>query len=324
MAPWISILFLAFSATGTASCVAVAGDRILAGDLATTQSAFEGLNAALVYSFAPPVGTQRVLEAADLSRWATAHGLTNVQVQPICIERAAWKIQASDVEAAVRAMFPSTSGLQVDVIEVCNCVVPHGNLRFPLGGVSAPPPGHPDYPTVWHGKVVSESQEEFPIWIRVRVLARRTIIRAIADMRSHEAVQADQIEQVSAMESPLGRGDTETAAEYTGMTLSRAVKKGEVLDRSLVSPPKMIEKGSIVKVDVIDGPTQLLFEAKAESSGDAGDLIILLNPTSLEKFHARVTGPGKSEIILGKDSITSPNALEKNTSVNPTMPKKSL
>lgn len=320
----VSILVITSRILVASSCTPVTGDYILVSDLAKTQSGLDGLNPDLVYSFAPSIGNPRNVAAADIENWAIAHGINDFKARPACFERTAVKITAHDVEASVKSLFPDAEDLQVDVIEICNCVVPHGALVFASNGTSAPPPSHPDFATIWHGNVISDSGKSYPIWVRLRVFAKRSEIRAVADLPARQPIRLDQIEETTTRSSPLIIQRSHTASEYVGMIPSRSVKRGETLDFSLLSAPLLVERGSIVRVNVIDGAAELVFEAKAETSGRAGDTITLQNPTSQERFHARVTGPGTSEIVLGKNTLNHPNTLEKNTSVNPTMPKKSL
>lgn len=57
-----------------------------------------------------------------------------------------------------------------------------------------------------------------------------------------------------------------------------------------------VERGDTVRVEVRSGGVVLAFDAAAESSGRAGDAVIVKNPQNGRRFQARVEGKGKVSI----------------------------
>ena len=57
-----------------------------------------------------------------------------------------------------------------------------------------------------------------------------------------------------------------------------------------------VERGDKIVVEVRSGGVLLAFEAAAESSGHAGEPVIVKNPANGRRFRARVEGPGKVSI----------------------------
>jgi hypothetical protein len=58
-------------------------------------------------------------------------------------------------------------------------------------------------------------------------------------------------------------------------------------------PPREVEKGDAVAVEVQSGAAVLKFDAAAESGGKTGDLVVVRNPAGGARFRARVVAKGK-------------------------------
>ena len=71
-------------------------------------------------------------------------------------------------------------------------------------------------------------------------------------------------------------------------------------DAGRPSPPvlnrKDVERGDPVRVEAGSGTVRLAFEARAESAGRTGDMILLKNPLNGQRFQARVEGKGKVSV----------------------------
>jgi hypothetical protein len=61
----------------------------------------------------------------------------------------------------------------------------------------------------------------------------------------------------------------------------------------LVRPPREVERGDAVEVEVLSGATVLKFEAHAESGGKTGQTVSIRNPASGARFSARVAAKGR-------------------------------
>lgn len=61
----------------------------------------------------------------------------------------------------------------------------------------------------------------------------------------------------------------------------------------LARPPREVERGDVVAVEVHSGAALLSLDAAAESGGKAGDLVVVRNPISGARFRARVVAKGK-------------------------------
>lgn len=295
-----SLLFLvAFGASLHAGCITVEGDRIAGRDLTRFDPAFSALSPDLYFSYAPPVGKQRNVSATELSGWAASNGLAFKANVPVCFERTAYVLTPADAAAKIQQTFGQIfQGIKVDVVEVCKCNVPPGVLEFPLTGAAAPPLGHPEIPVLWRGQLVSRGGTRYPIWVRARVLAQMTLVRAKENIRSQQIIEANQVETVSVTESPIRFAGRQTAATYIGKLAARSLAEGSYLDSRSVRMPSDVMRGEVVQVDVIDGATHLQLEARADTAGNIGDKITLINPSGFRRFQAIISGPGHAHITL--------------------------
>jgi flagella basal body P-ring formation protein FlgA len=64
----------------------------------------------------------------------------------------------------------------------------------------------------------------------------------------------------------------------------------------MLAAPRDVERGDQVAVEVSSGGARLAFEATAESSGRAGDSIVIRNPANGGMFQARVEAKGKVSV----------------------------
>jgi flagella basal body P-ring formation protein FlgA len=72
-----------------------------------------------------------------------------------------------------------------------------------------------------------------------------------------------------------------------------AVTQGMKSQTRIAPAAPEVERGDSVTVEVRSGAARLAFDAKAESSGRAGDSVLVRNPENGHLFQARVEGKGK-------------------------------
>lgn len=307
---------------GAATCVAVEGSEILASDVAKADPAFAAVNPDLPFSYAPVIGAQRIIAAAELAHWAAKAGIETKFAGPACFERPAHSLSAADIRAAIQKAFLESNIVQIDVLEICKCNIPAGRLDFTVEGAGAPPLGHPDVPVLWRGQVWPASGTPYPIWARVRVLATSSVVRLRQNLRSGEAIPQAALEQLTITDSPVRLRRPDSMANYAGKVVNRDVYMGSYLDASLVAPLPEVTRGSTVTVEVVNGATRLQLKARAESAGRVGETVILTNPSSLSRFRAIVTGPGTVQIALSPAPRLDPH--EKNGNTPPTTSGRTL
>src|ERR1700684_247192 len=100
------LLFTLCSIGFAGDCVPVAGERILAGDLARAVPAFAGLSSELSLGYAPAPGSRRVYSAAELARLAGRYGLTVDPGVDACLVRQSGTLTAERATAAMQVTVP--------------------------------------------------------------------------------------------------------------------------------------------------------------------------------------------------------------------------
>ena len=83
-----ALAIAALNARAAGACIAVAADRVTAGDLAEIVSVFSSLPADTDIGYAPVPGARRFYHAAELRRLALRYNLAADSLNEICIERA--------------------------------------------------------------------------------------------------------------------------------------------------------------------------------------------------------------------------------------------
>lgn len=289
-----------------AECVRVEGPYITAADLAKAYIGFQSLDPGLVFSFAPPLGAQRTLSPAELDKWAKSHGLEFASGSAACFVRASYKLGQDDVVNALRAAIgPHFESVRIEVVEACQCAVPAGRLDFEMSGAAAPPADRPETPVLWRGRLIGPDKRAYQVWVRVRVLAAVSLVRAAADLKKEKVLSDEDLEVLTTQDSPLRFPNSRSRAAFKGKILNLSLRRGTILQPNMVHSPSDVERGSVVRVEVVDGGARLMLTARAETAGNRGDLVTLTNPAGAARFRASVTGPGRAEISLLPDPLRS-------------------
>jgi flagella basal body P-ring formation protein FlgA len=124
------------------------------------------------------------------------------------------------------------------------------------------------------------------IWARVRVRDTAVPVAAARDLKAGQRIEASDLRVETAAETAL------TLATWTGKRLRRAVRAGEPLRPEWVETPPDVGAGDTVRVEVRSGAARLAFEGRAQTSGNAGQTVAVLNTQTRRRFQARVMGPG--------------------------------
>lgn len=304
------LIAAAFIASAEAGCIAVDGAQITAGDLVKVSSEFRRLDSSLVFSFAPVIGSQRLIPATEMESWALHQGLGRISVSSACFEKASYELAPDDILRALKAAIGIADDLRIDIIDVCSCQLPAGRLEFLLSGASLPPIGHPEMPVLWRGRLIAADDHPYPVWVRTRIIASLTVVRAATNLRPHQTLRREDIEEAKISGSPLRFRQPETLAAYEGKIINISVPRETILEPGLVHPPADVERGSIVTVEVVNGGARLVLAARADTAGNKGDVITLINPTGAARFHASVTGPERAEISLSPERLAAASTVQ--------------
>lgn len=282
-----------------AVCVPVQGEQILVRDLALVLPAFESAPPDQVVSFAPLPGAQRVFKAKEVWMLSRRLGvnLDPTSVKDTCFVREAIPLNAEDIQKAMQLAIGG--GAEIEVVEFSRYSLPAGRLEFRLSGASRiSPVMADDTPIFWRGRLVPESgSHSFPVWAKARITLPRMTLAAKTELPQGHVLVAEDISTTPAQRSPFRDEFVLKAEAAIGKKLKRGMKAGEPFAAASLEEPKVVMEGEYVHVVSTDGEAQVSFEARAQTGGRKGDIILIQNPLNGHSFHSRVIEKGKVEAV---------------------------
>lgn len=295
------------AARGEPACVQVAGERILARDLAEAAPALAALPPETDVGYAPAPGARRLVTRQELARLLERHGARAEAAAGLCVERSAQKLTREQVEAALRAALEKEKQagmpiLRLEVLEFSRYPAPLGDLEFTRSGLPAPP--RAGVPVVWRGHVRYGGNRSLPVWARVRLAVAGEGMIAAESLSAGRPIEAHQVRLRPLEWFPFSEAPAAEAGLVVGRIPRRAIPAGAPVRASELQPAHEVERGETVTVEVLSGAAQLRFQARAESSGSAGDAVLLRNPSTGRTFSARVEGARK--VTVDANTLDSP------------------
>ena len=277
--------------------LATGADRITAGDLARAEPAWAALAAETALAYAPSPGVRRTFAAAELQRLAARHGVSLVSPREICVEHMLEPLTPERLLPAMRAALalPEAS---IEIVEISRYPAPRGELEFPRAALAAPPASQPRSAVLWRGYVRYTAQRRFPIWARVRILARTQRVVATQPLAAGRAIASAALRVETYEGFPMRATAAASIDQVAGKAPRRTIPAGAPVSLDLLEDAREVSRGDTVAVEVASGAAHLQTEARAESDGRRGQTIALRNPSSGKRFAARVTGPGK--VVIDK------------------------
>jgi flagella basal body P-ring formation protein FlgA len=280
-----------------AACLPLTGDadRITAADLAAADPAFSALSPDTPMGLTPAPGTPRIFGVAELARQFRRYGLAIEPKAEICVERPVEPLSP----AAVLETMQKSLGLpeaRIEIVEQSRYPVPHGALEFPRTGLVAPPASQPQAAVLWRGSVRYAATRRFPVWARVRILARAERVIAVEALPAGRLIEAGQLRLETYEGFPLRTQPLDSIEKAAGRVPRHSIARGAALSAGEVEPPYEVSRGDAVRVGVSSGDAHLVLDGWAEASGRIGQTIPVRNPANGKRFRARVEGAGRVEV----------------------------
>jgi flagella basal body P-ring formation protein FlgA len=130
-----------------------------------------------------------------------------------------------------------------------------------------------------------------------RLAVTGTAVRSNRALARGETFESDAIELVEGELEGMLLDRLPTMTEIVGAQARRDLRAGEILTTSALLVPPVVKSGDEVKVSLSTGAIQVTGVGRASGSGQVGDLIRVLVPSSRRGLKARITGPGSVEIV---------------------------
>lgn len=267
-----------------AECLSIAGERILAGDIARAVPAFAAIAPELVLGYAPAPGARRSFGAAELARLAHRYGLIVEPGTEACFVRPLETLTRDRVAAALRAAMPTG---RIEIVEFSRQPVPPGELRFSLAGLAAEQ--STKSPLLWRGVVSKSGQADFPVWAKVRLQVAGKRVISTQALVPGRAIERTQLRE----ESYEGQPGMPDLSQVVGRAPRRLIPEGTVIETQWLSAPADVLSGERVRVEVRSGSARVFLEGQAQSSGRRGEVIGVRNPANGRIFRATVADRGR-------------------------------
>jgi flagella basal body P-ring formation protein FlgA len=282
-------LILFFTASAWA-CQIVDGDRILGKDLGAANPAFASLDPALDLGATPMAGVRRMFHASLLARLARENSIAlAAPIAEVCFERATEPLTAAKLLPALERAV-GLAGAKVEILDYSRYGVPRGDLEFTRSGLSAS--------GMWRGRVVYSDRRSAPVWARVRVTTEQTWLEAVQPLTAGAAIQRADLAVRHGPRFPFGPEPVAAVDRAAGLTPVRTIPGGATLFATMLVAPREVERGDKVSVQVSSGGARISFDGTAESSGRAGETVLIRNPANGRLFQGRIQSKGKVVVKL--------------------------
>ena len=222
------------AAAQTPACAPLAGDRILARDLAAVEPEFAALPPQTELATAPLPGSKRTFHATELASLAERYSLPPAALREICFEWPMERLDPARIAAAMQAAL-GLADASIEIAETSLYPVPRGQLEFSRERLGMPASPEQRSPVLWPGDVVYGSGRRFAIWARVRIAATCQRLVAVENLRSGQPIEARAI--ALKIEKCFPRGDLAAAPEQVeGMQPVRPIAAGQEVRLDQLQP----------------------------------------------------------------------------------------
>jgi flagella basal body P-ring formation protein FlgA len=291
--------FACLTPAQTPKCVAVEGDRILAGDFAVSLPDFGRVSPEIAITPAPQPGVRRFFRPFELVALARRYSVKIDANANLCFERRTEMLDRDRVLEAMRLALPLPD-LRIEVVETSLYPVPLGRLEFRRESLATPASPLARVPVEWRGNVIYGDNQRFGVWARVLISASMPRVVAVEALKRGEAIGASQVRVETADRFPIAGDVAQTVEQVVGRAPMRALVPGtEIHTGQLLLLPD-VNRGEMVEVEVRSGAAHLAFTGKAESAGRSGDTIAIRNLSSNKVFQARIEGKGRAFLDAGR------------------------
>jgi len=272
------------------ACLAIApgADQIFLRDLA---GAFPGMESAApgpAVGLAPAPGIVRVFHLPELRRLVARFNLPGDPASEVCVVR---PVLPPDPALFLNAMQKELPRASIEIQDYSRQAVPSGDLTFPASAMRRAP-----RETLWIGYIRYATNRRFTVWARVKLSVSVEEVVAASDLEANRPIEAGQLRVETREEPFFGDLPLQSIDGAIGRWPRAAIREGSSIHAAALTAPPEVLRGETVRVEVNDGGARLTLEARAESSGSRGEMVLISNPVSSRRFRARVEGKGRVSV----------------------------
>jgi len=301
---WLALSPAAWAGWYVPAEVTVSGARVVLGDLgrADDGGAVEPAWAQTFVGQAPDPGQSRTLTAAYVGHRLQAVGLKEVRLpKQIVVRRPGQQIDPAIGEEAIEAFIRANAPWAADeyTIEV---VRRHPALNVEPGPVSAhlihladrSLAGRRTYQVEYRIAGSKVAQGSFSVEVHVM----QTVYVA-----AHKIARGVVLAEIDLSEKKVDLATVKTRAiidrgQLLGAQASRAIREGEILSETNISPTPLVRRGDVVTLIVEHSGLLVSTYALAREDGSVGEVIKVDNLQSKKQIHARVVNATTVQVIF--------------------------
>jgi flagella basal body P-ring formation protein FlgA len=278
------IVFLIAAIAHAYACQVIAGDRILGKDVASASPLFAMLDPRLEVGSSPLAGVGRVMHAEELVKLAKQNGISlDAPVSAICFERATEPLTVETLLPKLQKAL-AIDNAKIEILDFSRSGVPRGTFDFPRSSLM--PNG------LWRGRLLYGENLSMPVWVKTRITVDRTWVEAAETLPAGKVIVASQLNLRTGPRFPFDNALPESIGLVAGRRPVRTLLAGSPIAGAMLTIAHDVERGDTVAVEVKVGGAILDFEAIAESSGRAGESILMKNPGNGRSFQAVIQAKG--------------------------------
>jgi flagella basal body P-ring formation protein FlgA len=268
----------------TFACQVVDSDHILGKDVAAASPLFATLDPHIEISAAPLAGAERVLRPEEVVRLAKQNGIAlEGPAAAICFARVTEPLTAEKLLPELQKAL-ELENASIEILDFSRFGVPRGTFEFPKSSLM--PNG------LWRGRVLYGENHSMPVWVKAHITVQRTWVEAAETLVVGKAIEASQLNVRTGLRFPFDPPLVESMQVLVGRKPARTLAPGTPIAPQMLTVAHDIERGDRVEVEVTVGAAILDFEATAESSGKAGESIMVKNPENGRTFQAKIQNKG--------------------------------
>jgi flagella basal body P-ring formation protein FlgA len=276
-----------FFLLAAAACITVDGDAIRMGDVARGIPSFAAVDPGIPVALAPAFGATRTFAPAEVSRLAARYDVDRLSLQGVCFERPSGRLDAGELREVLEGALP-VKDTHLEVVDFAAYAVPVGTVTFAIGGLQTA--AATDGTRLWRGRVEYGNHRSYPVWAKVRLRCRRSVVVAALTIHAASLIRASDV-FVEEREADPGRSPLASRLEaVVGKVTRTRIAEGQGVPLHAVSSPPVVRRGEDIEVTVQSGQANLRLTATAQKAGKPGETIPVRNPVSGRIFPARVEG----------------------------------
>jgi flagella basal body P-ring formation protein FlgA len=291
---YLLCLGIAGALTAAGQCIEVAGDRIRAGDIASSVPEFSNRPPDTEIAISPLPGAVRQLRAVELSRV-----LGSPVAGGVCVVRRTRTLTVDEIVAAMRGSI-SDPNVRFSIVDFSHSAVPLGVVEFPLSGLTQGTNPSSPTPVIWRGRVRYDAGRTAAVWARVTVSTTSQVLVARRQIRAGEALTPADVEEKTIDYPSLMPPQAINLEMLANSETSRDTPRGVIIERSMLRARAAVRKGDTIRVAVKSPGAELRFDTTAASTARVGDRVLVRNPLNGRLVSAIVRGDCQAAIELGE------------------------